>query len=663
MQQNSRAEAPSQFNLKPTHTHDSNETNETSLNLFSNPFTSNGSLFRGSSNENLTSLSRRRGRSNSPAFGNTATLPTSAAPFIYADKSPDSPSRESQTSNAFYQASAPPLLKQVTSKMRSRRSSKHRNAPPSAAETIKAAAAMGVVATEPLTTTSTRTSSTPTSYQQSRVRHSPQVVSNLQNSSLISFSASSKSRSSSNDNLSNYTKNIHDNNIDDDPFNFDFEEEELKLPPSISSKITNHVTRTDPSGKPYTSYIIQVHTTVSSQTSVPMTVEHRYSEFARLERSLAQYSIEIHEPFPKRHWAGRLGNWTPSTTIAPQRYADLIARRKYQLNAWLVEVTSKYPKRAHQPLPLEFKLYLWEFLSKSSKEIPPCNRENNLKGNDSSPFLDESDLILEKPNMNQSLQMSIATVGKTGTPYLANPLSFTLGSAIREAANTVRTMCSSTSTLKIRDDASDQAIPLDLLHSARGLVFLTVAKGGFIFSFRGGTGLIIVRKRGTNLWSAPSALGTVGMGWGALIGGDITTYLIVLNTEEAVKAFVQPSGNVNLGAELDVAVGPLGRGAGGNVGTGARGGVVPAYAYAHSKGLFAGISFEGSLVACRPDVNSKFYGRPVTVQEILFGTKGDVDEKPIQPPRAAQPLYDALFDAMNLIVPENGFRPSRILRA
>jgi lipid-binding SYLF domain-containing protein len=498
------------------------------------------------------------------------------------------------------------------------------------------------------------------SSQQSRGRHSPNIASNLENSSLISFSAS-KSRSSSNDNISNYSRN-HDDHIDEDRFDFDLDEDELKLPPSISSKITNHVSRTDPSGKAYTSYIIQVHT-VSSQTSVPMTVEHRYSEFARLQSTLAQYNIEIDEPFPKRHWAGRLGNWTPSSTIAPQRHADLIADRTYQLNAWLEEVTSKYPKRAHQPLPLEFKLRLWEFLSKSSTEIPPCDRENELKGNDTSPFLDESDLMLENQNLNQSLQMSITAGGKAGMSYLANPLSFTLGSAIRQAAHTVRTMCSSTSTLKIRDDASDQAIPLDLLHSARGLVFLTVAKGGFILSVRGGTGLIIVRKRGTNLWSAPSALGTVGMGWGALIGGDITTYLIVLNTEEAVKAFIQPSGTVNLGAELGVAVGPLGRGAGGNVGTGSRGGVVPAYAYAHSKGLFAGISFEGSLVACRPDVNSKFYGRPVKVHEILFGTKGDGDETPIHPPRAAQTLYDALFDAMNMTVPEKGFRPSRILQA
>lgn len=65
----------------------------------------------------------------------------------------------------------------------------------------------------------------------------------------------------------------------------------------------------------------------------------------------------------------------------------------------------------------------------------------------------------------------------------------------------------------------------------------------------------------------------------------------------AVKIFAQNQ-SVNLGAELGVAVGPLGRAATGNLNAGPGGMPAPAYAYAHSKGLFAGISVEGSIGKC-----------------------------------------------------------------
>ncbi len=57
----------------------------------------------------------------------------------------------------------------------------------------------------------------------------------------------------------------------------------------------------------------------------------------------------------------------------------------------------------------------------------------------------------------------------------------------------------------------------------------------------------------------------------------------------------------------------------------------------------------------RQDVNAKFYGKPINAEELLFGGS--------QPrPRAALPLYDSLNEAMSLDVPDNGFRPSEVLR-
>ncbi|CAN0236608.1 unnamed protein product, partial [Laminaria digitata] len=92
---------------------------------------------------------------------------------------------------------------------------------------------------------------------------------------------------------------------------------------------------------------------------------------------------------------------------------------------------------------------------------------------------------------------------------------------------------------------------------------------GFIVAGRVGTGLVLARTE-EGFWSAPSAIATLGMGWGALIGGEITDFVLVLNTDSAVEAF-SGRGQLSIGAELSVAVGPLGRTGAGNVSVAAEG--------------------------------------------------------------------------------------------
>lgn len=68
-------------------------------------------------------------------------------------------------------------------------------------------------------------------------------------------------------------------------------------------------------------------------------------------------------------------------------------------------------------------------------------------------------------------------------------------------------------------------------------------------------------------------------------------------------------------------------------------GIAPAYSYSHSRGLFVGASLDGTVILTRNDVNHKFYGRPVSSEEILSGK--------VPPPRAAAALYQALSDAVS----------------
>jgi lipid-binding SYLF domain-containing protein len=375
-----------------------------------------------------------------------------------------------------------------------------------------------------------------------------------------------------------------------------------RAPGTISVRVLSAETRQDMSDQPYTTYILQI---TLANTEV-LQLEHRYSEFAKLNELFRSHNIQLDTSFPSKHWAGRMGNWTPSLQFAPQQNQELIQFRKIQLDVWLVHIVEKYNLG---DLPHSLAKAVYEFLT--CRNRPPCEQDNHLPS--------------------------------SGKNHWNNPLSFTLGSTIRQATSTLESMCHFE-----REEL--QSIPLDLLGCAKGLCFLTVIKAGLVVSGRVGTGLLIARV-GEQQWSAPLALGTLGMGWGMLAGGDITHYLVVLTTMEAVESLV--NGTVQLGAELGVAVGPMGRGATSQVAASQTDWAVhPAYSYAHSQGLFAGISLEGSILTVRQDVNAKFYGQHLTPEQVLS----------LPQPKAAEPLYMALERAMATEIPEGSFRPSTLFQ-
>ncbi|GLD96152.1 hypothetical protein PINS_up004830 [Pythium insidiosum] len=222
---------------------------------------------------------------------------------------------------------------------------------------------------------------------------------------------------------------------------------------------------------------------------------------------------------------------------------------------------------------------------------------------------------------------------KSGTGNMTEAIS-TMEGAIRGAEDTLEHL------FNPNVDA-DKKIPIDLIHEAKGLAFLTVIKAGFIWTGRVGTG-IVISKLPDGRWSAPSAIGTVGMGFGAELGGQLIEFMIVLNSEQAVKSFMQ-KGQLSAGANLEFAAGPYGRAAGANANFSASG-VAPNYTYSHSKGLFGGVGLQGSAIAARSDLNKKFYGREITPTEILTGA--------VEQPAAASQLYDAL-NRITSIPPSN----------
>jgi lipid-binding SYLF domain-containing protein len=108
----------------------------------------------------------------------------------------------------------------------------------------------------------------------------------------------------------------------------------------------------------------------------------------------------------------------------------------------------------------------------------------------------------------------------------------------------------------------------------------------------------------------------------------VTEYVMVLNTDEAVKAFSR-GGNVTLGGDVSVAAGPVGRTASVAVTP-----VAAVYSYSRSKGLFAGVSVTGTVIVTRNGANKEYYGRRVTPEEILSGK--------VKPPTSADRLRKEL---------------------
>ncbi|XP_058407865.1 SH3 domain-containing YSC84-like protein 1 isoform X4 [Diceros bicornis minor] len=205
-----------------------------------------------------------------------------------------------------------------------------------------------------------------------------------------------------------------------------------------------------------------------------------------------------------------------------------------------------------------------------------------------------------------------------------NPIPSNLKSEAKKAAKILREFTEITSR-----NGPDKIIPAHVIAKAKGLAILSVIKAGFLVTARGGSGIVLARLP-DGKWSAPSAIGIAGLGGGFEIGIEVSDLVIILNYGRAVEAFAK-GGNLTLGGNFTVAVGPLGRNLEGNVSLRSSAAV---FTYCKSRGLFAGISLEGSCLIERKETNRKFYCQDIRAYDILFGDT----PRPAQ----AEDLYEIL---------------------
>src|SRR5258707_9503202 len=179
-------------------------------------------------------------------------------------------------------------------------------------------------------------------------------------------------------------------------------------------------------------------------------------------------------------------------------------------------------------------------------------------------------------------------------------------------------------------------IPQDLLDKARCIVVLpSVLKAAFVVGGSYGRGVMVCRTgehfRGP--WGAPVMMALEGGSVGLQIGGQATDFVILVMNDRGAESILKSK--VKLGADAAIAAGPKGRDAQANTDATLRAEML---SYSRSRGVFAGVSLEGSTLRPDGDANRKLYGRDVSPAEIITESK-------VEAPEAARRLISRLQKA------------------
>lgn len=158
--------------------------------------------------------------------------------------------------------------------------------------------------------------------------------------------------------------------------------------------------------------------------------------------------------------------------------------------------------------------------------------------------------------------------------------------------------------------APDQDIPEALLKRAVGIAVIPhVVKGAFGIGGQFGKGLV-AQKNADGSWGTPVFIDISGGSFGLQIGVEATDLIMVFTNHEGIQPLMK--GKLKLGGDASVAAGPVGRKA--EVGTDVllKSAI---YSYSRSKGLFAGVSLDGSVISIDDDANKSVYGNNFTVEK------------------------------------------------
>jgi lipid-binding SYLF domain-containing protein len=165
-------------------------------------------------------------------------------------------------------------------------------------------------------------------------------------------------------------------------------------------------------------------------------------------------------------------------------------------------------------------------------------------------------------------------------------------------------------------------IPQEVIEKAECvIVFPSVLKAAFIVGASYGRGAMVCRtgKDFRGPWGSPAMFALEGGSIGLQIGGQATDLVLLVMNDRGASSIL--SSKVKLGADASIAAGPVGRDAAANTDAYMRAEVL---SYSRSRGLFAGISLEGSTLRPDDDATADVYGHKFTAREIVLGGEAPI---------------------------------------
>ena len=152
----------------------------------------------------------------------------------------------------------------------------------------------------------------------------------------------------------------------------------------------------------------------------------------------------------------------------------------------------------------------------------------------------------------------------------------------------------------------------NLKHARGVLIYPQILKAGFFLGGSGGTGVLLVKDKTSGTWSQPAfyTMGSVTFGFQA--GGEAAEVIMLVMSQKAIDSLYASS--VKLGGDTSIALGPVGAGATGNV-------TADFISFAKSKGLYAGLNLQGSVLAVREKLNNAYYHKAVSPVGIIVEKK------------------------------------------
>jgi lipid-binding SYLF domain-containing protein len=143
------------------------------------------------------------------------------------------------------------------------------------------------------------------------------------------------------------------------------------------------------------------------------------------------------------------------------------------------------------------------------------------------------------------------------------------------------------------------------------LIAPQLLKGAFIVGAAGGSGVVVARDEASGRWHGPAFYTLGGASFGLQVGAEASEVMVLAMTERGVNALLKTG--VQLGAGANVAVGPVGGGAG----LATQNLSADLITFARSQGIYGGVSLEGAVLGVRTAWNEAYYGRAVTPNDIL----------------------------------------------